>query len=75
VTTRIGKLRKAARNAVPDAYDRLGRGQVAVHSSATAGNRAEASLAGQHDTFLNLDGEEQLLTARPLTEIGDFIAA
>lgn len=37
--------------------------EVAVRSSATAEDLPEASFAGQHDTFLNIKGEEQLLEA------------
>lgn len=36
---------------------------VAVRSSATAEDLPEASFAGQHDTFLNIQGEEPLLNA------------
>jgi rifampicin phosphotransferase len=52
VTTRVYELRKIPRDAVLDAYDGLGRGQVAVRSSATAEDLAEASFAGQLDTLL-----------------------
>lgn len=36
---------------------------VAVRSSATAEDLPTASFAGQHDSFLNVDGEENLLLA------------
>ncbi len=36
---------------------------VAVRSSATAEDLPDASFAGQHDTFLNIQGEEPLLNA------------
>ena len=36
---------------------------VAVRSSATAEDVPEASFAGQHETFLNIRGEEELLEA------------
>ncbi len=36
---------------------------VAVRSSATAEDLPDASFAGQHDTFLNIKGEEPLLIA------------
>ncbi|QXP58323.1 phosphoenolpyruvate synthase [Olleya sp. HaHaR_3_96] len=36
---------------------------VAVRSSATAEDLPEASFAGQHDTFLNINGEKVLLEA------------
>lgn len=37
--------------------------EVAVRSSATAEDLPNASFAGQHDTFLNITGEEDLLQA------------
>ena len=37
--------------------------EVAVRSSATAEDLPEASFAGQHDTFLNVRGEKDLLEA------------
>lgn len=46
-----------------DAYRRLGAPAVAVRSSGTAEDLAAASFAGQHDTFLNVTGEDALLTA------------
>jgi rifampicin phosphotransferase len=45
------------------AYHNLGRGAVAVRSSATAEDLPEASFAGQLDTFLNVLGEKALLEA------------
>jgi pyruvate, water dikinase len=36
---------------------------VAVRSSATAEDLPDASFAGQHDSYLNISGEEQLLQA------------
>lgn len=45
------------------AYDRLGKGPVAVRSSATAEDLPEAAFAGQQDTYLNVVGEEALLEA------------
>lgn len=48
-------------------YQRLGAGDhylhVAVRSSATAEDLPAASFAGQHDSFLNISGEEALLKA------------
>lgn len=46
-----------------DAYRRLGGPTVAVRSSATAEDLAEASFAGQQETFLNVVGEAALLDA------------
>ena len=47
------------------AQDGRGPGEfaVAVRSSATAEDLPEASFAGQQETFLNVRGEEQLLTS------------
>lgn len=48
------------------AYHELGENgeaEVAVRSSATAEDLPNASFAGQHDTFLNIKGEEALLGA------------
>ncbi|MGV8909451.1 MAG: PEP/pyruvate-binding domain-containing protein, partial [Propionicimonas sp.] len=46
------------------AYARLGdRVPVAVRSSATAEDLAEASFAGQQDTYLNVIGEQAVLAA------------
>lgn len=53
-------------NAITDAYKTLCEGkyfEVAVRSSATAEDLPEASFAGQHDSFLNILGEENLLNA------------
>ena len=51
------------RAAILSAYAELGAGAVAVRSSGTAEDLAEASFAGQHDTFLNVTGAEALLAA------------
>ena len=44
-------------------YNKLGKGFVAVRSSATAEDLPEASFAGQQATFLNVKGEEKLIQA------------
>ena len=52
--------------AIIDAYKNLCNNnyfEVAVRSSATAEDLPEASFAGQHDSFLNIKGEEHLLVA------------
>ncbi|KYG03857.1 pyruvate kinase [Sorangium cellulosum] len=49
--------------AVRDAYRELGAPQVAVRSSATAEDLADASFAGQHETYLDVAGEDALLAA------------
>jgi phosphohistidine swiveling domain-containing protein len=45
------------------AYAHLGRGPVAVRSSATAEDLPEMSFAGQQETFLNIIGEQMLFEA------------
>ena len=45
------------------AYARMDCGHVAVRSSATAEDLAEASFAGQQSTYLNVLGEEPVLRA------------
>ncbi len=44
-------------------YGELGRGPVAVRSSATAEDLPEASFAGQQSTFLNIEGGQAVVTA------------
>jgi len=46
-----------------EAYRKLGQGLVAVRSSATAEDLPEASFAGQQRTFLNVQGEDDVVTA------------
>ncbi|ADD44698.1 PEP/pyruvate-binding domain-containing protein [Stackebrandtia nassauensis] len=53
----------ATESAITDAYRRLGGGPVAVRSSGTAEDLADAAFAGQHDTFLNVVGEAALIDA------------
>jgi phosphohistidine swiveling domain-containing protein len=48
---------------VTRAYHQLGSPPVAVRSSATAEDLPEASFAGQQETFLNVNGDDQLLEA------------
>ncbi len=45
------------------AYREMGEGPVAVRSSATAEDLPEASFAGQQSTFLNVVGEDDVVTA------------
>jgi pyruvate,water dikinase len=45
------------------AYRKMGGGLVAVRSSATAEDLPEASFAGQQRTFLNLQGEKEVVKA------------
>jgi phosphohistidine swiveling domain-containing protein len=44
-----------------DSYAVLGRGRVAVRSSATAEDLPDASFAGQYDTSLNIEGDEAVI--------------
>ncbi|MFC2081182.1 PEP/pyruvate-binding domain-containing protein [Bacteroidota bacterium] len=48
---------------IVEAYKALGGGLVAVRSSATAEDLKETSMAGQYETFLNIEGEDQVLEA------------
>jgi len=50
-------------NEIQKAYIKLGKGLVAVRSSATAEDLSEASFAGQQSTFLNVQGEENVVAA------------
>lgn len=58
-----GSLLPAIEADVRQAYRELGAEHVAVRSSATAEDLADASFAGQHETFLNIAGEEDALRA------------
>ncbi|TES81954.1 MAG: phosphoenolpyruvate synthase [Dehalococcoidia bacterium] len=48
---------------IEKAYNDMGGGLVAVRSSATAEDLPEASFAGQHRTFLNVQGGKQVVAA------------
>lgn len=61
-----GLLPDIVRQEAITAYQFLGNNlpiSVAVRSSATAEDLPTASFAGQHDSFLNVEGEEHLLDA------------
>ncbi|MCG2616281.1 phosphoenolpyruvate synthase [Terrimonas sp. NA20] len=61
-----GKLPDHIRESVLYAYRRMQEkhpGSVAVRSSATAEDLPQASFAGQHESYLNISGEEELLKA------------
>jgi pyruvate, water dikinase len=66
---RAAGIPKEVQDEVRAAYRKLcsqvgvGDLDVAVRSSATAEDLPDASFAGQQETFLNIRGEEQLLTA------------
>jgi pyruvate,water dikinase len=48
---------------IKESYRKMGGGLVAVRSSATAEDLPEASFAGQQRTFLNIEGEDEVVTA------------
>ena len=48
---------------IEQAYIKMGRGLVAIRSSATAEDLPEASFAGQQSTFLNVQGEKGVVAA------------
>jgi pyruvate,water dikinase len=50
-------------NKIEQAYTEMGGGLVAVRSSATAEDLPEASFAGQQRTFLNVEGEKEVVVA------------
>lgn len=58
-----GRVPDDIRAEILAAYADLGAGPVAVRSSATAEDLAEASFAGQQDTFLNVIGADALIDA------------
>ncbi len=58
-----GRLDEPLGRKIVEAYQSLGGGPVAVRSSATAEDLPLASFAGQHDTVLNVEGEQVLLDA------------
>ncbi|MFZ5825549.1 MAG: PEP/pyruvate-binding domain-containing protein [Bacillota bacterium] len=47
--------------AIVEGYKALGGGPVAVRSSATAEDLPDASFAGQQETYLNVEGAEQVV--------------
>lgn len=48
---------------IREAYAKMGGGLVAVRSSATAEDMPDASFAGQQSTFLNIQGESEVVNA------------
>ncbi len=60
-----GKFPDTLSSEILEAYQRLGRGKtaVAVRSSATAEDLPTASFAGQQESYLNIQGEKELLKA------------
>ncbi len=58
-----GEIPAQVAQAIAQAYDRIGGGLVVVRSSATAEDLPGASFAGQHDSFLNIKGKEDVCDA------------
>jgi pyruvate,water dikinase len=61
-----GTMPRELATAIVQEYNELSGGrpvEVAVRSSATAEDLPQASFAGQHESFLNVSGEEKLLSA------------
>ncbi|MCE9533738.1 MAG: hypothetical protein K8T89_21810 [Planctomycetes bacterium] len=58
-----GSIDNSLHNLLTKAYRELGRGPVAVRSSATAEDGAVTSFAGQQETILGVEGEQQLKEA------------
>ena len=58
-----GEYPKALRRAILEAWRMFEGAPVAVRSSATAEDRADASFAGQQSTFLNVSGETRVFEA------------
>ncbi|MFD6948825.1 pyruvate, water dikinase [Nocardiopsis sp. TSRI0078] len=63
VTTEAHRSGTLPTGEVAAAYEALGGGRVAVRSSATAEDLPDASFAGQQDTYLDVEGTDDLLRA------------
>ncbi|QKW31959.1 pyruvate, water dikinase [Nocardiopsis flavescens] len=63
VTTEAHRDGTVPADEVAAAYEALGGGPVAVRSSATAEDLPDASFAGQQDTYLDVEGADDLVTA------------
>lgn len=58
-----GAMPQEVSDAIKTAYAGLGNIPVAIRSSATAEDLPDASFAGQQDTYLNIQGENEVLAA------------
>lgn len=58
-----GAMPQEVSDAIKTAYAGLGNISVAIRSSATAEDLPGASFAGQQDTYLNIQGENEVLAA------------
>ncbi len=63
VTTAAFDTEEVPAEEIVRAYARVGRGPVAVRSSATAEDLPDASFAGQQDTYLNVEGDDAVVDA------------
>jgi phosphohistidine swiveling domain-containing protein len=59
----VGKISVEFSDQLQSAYQELGKGAVAVRSSATAEDLPELSFAGQQETYLNVLGDQRLQQA------------
>jgi pyruvate,water dikinase len=58
---KTASLPKEVMDSITNAYNQQSLGRVAIRSSATAEDLPDASFAGQYDTFLNIEGIENVL--------------
>lgn len=58
-----GEMPQEVSDEIKKAYAKLGNIAVAIRSSATAEDLPDASFAGQQDTYLNIQGENEVLAA------------
>jgi rifampicin phosphotransferase len=58
-----GNAPQVISHAISSGYERMGCGSVAVRSSATAEDLLSSSFAGQQESYLNVTGAEQVLSA------------
>jgi rifampicin phosphotransferase len=58
-----GSVPEELGRSIAAAYEAIGGGPMAVRSSATAEDLPGASFAGQHDSFLNVEGPEAVVAA------------
>ena len=69
-----GIVSEPLREHIAEAYARLGQGRVAVRSSAIDEDGDAHSFAGQHETFLNVEGVEAIAEAVILCFASAFTA-
>ena len=60
---RSGVMRTSIESAIREAHRELGSARVAVRSSATAEDLADASFAGQQDTYLDVASEDEVIAS------------